>query len=73
MTGILILALRFYQKAVSPYLGASCRFVPSCSEYAILALSEKGAMKGLLMTVKRLSRCHPFGGHGFDPVEPDPV
>lgn len=68
MTGIFISALRFYQKAVSPFLGGACRFVPSCSDYAIFALKEKGLFKGVLLIMKRLLRCHPFGGHGFDPV-----
>ena len=72
MTGILIMALRFYQKALSPYLGGSCRFVPSCSDYAILSLKQKGLGAGLALTTKRLLRCHPLGGHGFDPVEMKP-
>jgi putative membrane protein insertion efficiency factor len=62
------MALRLYQKAVSPFLGASCRFFPSCSDYAVQALNEKGLLKGSLLILKRLSRCHPLGGHGFDPI-----
>jgi putative membrane protein insertion efficiency factor len=73
MTGLIVFALRAYQKAVSPFLGGACRFVPSCSEYAAQAFEEKGLMKGTLLTVRRLSRCHPLGGHGFDPVGFDPV
>lgn len=47
---------------------SGCRFVPSCSEYAVEAISSHGAARGTLLTLRRLSRCHPLGGHGFDPV-----
>jgi len=65
----LILAmLRFYQLAVSPLLGANCRFTPSCSCYAKEAIVKHGAAKGILLTTKRLLRCHPFSTAGYDPV-----
>lgn len=68
MTSFLIIAIRTYQKAVSPYLGGRCRFVPSCSDYAILALRQKGLVLGIVFILKRLLRCRPFGSHGFDPI-----
>ena len=54
--------------AVSPWLGPNCRFDPTCSEYAIEALETHGAWRGSLLTLRRLSRCHPWGGSGYDPV-----
>jgi putative membrane protein insertion efficiency factor len=57
-----------YQKAISPLLGANCRFEPSCSAYAMQALREYGGFKGGWMAIKRISRCHPWGGSGYDPV-----
>ena len=63
-----ILLIRFYQLAISPWMGPKCRFTPTCSQYAIVALQKYGPMKGLWLAVKRLSRCHPWGGHGYDPV-----
>ena len=63
-----ILLIRFYQAAISPYLMASCRFTPSCSAYGIEAIQKYGAIKGGWLTLKRLARCHPWGGSGLDPV-----
>jgi putative membrane protein insertion efficiency factor len=60
--------IRFYQRAVSPYLMPACRYTPSCSQYGLDAISKYGAGKGGLLTVKRVCSCHPWGGHGFDPV-----
>lgn len=65
---ILIALLRFYQGAISPLTPPSCRFVPTCSQYGIEAIQKYGAFKGGWLTLKRLSRCHPWGGSGFDPV-----
>ena len=65
---ILILPIRFYQLCISPLFPPTCRFTPSCSEYAIQALRKHGAIKGLWLIVKRISRCHPWGGSGYDPV-----
>jgi hypothetical protein len=59
--------VRLYQAAFS-WRPSPCRFVPSCSEYAVEAIESHGVVRGTLLTVKRLSRCHPLGGHGFDPV-----
>jgi putative membrane protein insertion efficiency factor len=68
MKMILIFAIRVYQKLLSPLLPPSCRFYPSCSEYACQALAKYGAMKGLWLAGKRLLRCHPYHAGGFDPV-----
>lgn len=64
LTGI----IRFYQMSISPLLGRNCRFEPSCSEYSIQALSKYGVFKGIFLSIKRLIRCHPWGGHGYDPL-----
>ncbi|MBR6721785.1 MAG: membrane protein insertion efficiency factor YidD [Alistipes sp.] len=63
-----ILLVRFYQVCISPLKPPSCRFTPTCSQYAIEALRKHGAIKGLYLTVRRLLRCHPWGGSGYDPV-----
>lgn len=65
---LLILPIRFYQLSISPMLPASCRFTPTCSQYAIEALRKHGPVKGLWLAVKRICRCHPWGGSGYDPV-----
>lgn len=63
-----IILIRFYQYVVSPWLGPKCRFTPSCSQYGLEAFKKYGAFKGFWLTIKRIARCHPWGGHGFDPV-----
>jgi uncharacterized protein len=64
-----IALIKLYQWIVSPMLGPSkCRFTPTCSNYAIEAFKKHGPFKGFWLTVKRISRCHPWGGHGYDPV-----
>ncbi len=65
--GALVL-LRIYKGVFSPLYAGSCRFVPSCSEYAVEAVSRYGVWRGTWLTLRRLSRCHPLGGHGLDPV-----
>jgi putative membrane protein insertion efficiency factor len=60
--------IRIYQKAISPYLMPACRYAPSCSQYGVDAISKHGAAKGGLLTLKRVCSCHPWGGHGYDPV-----
>jgi putative membrane protein insertion efficiency factor len=57
-----------YQKLISPWLPNSCRYTPTCSSYMFEALQKYGALKGLWLGIKRISRCHPWGGHGHDPV-----
>jgi putative membrane protein insertion efficiency factor len=64
--------VRVYQGAISPYLGNHCRHTPTCSQYTIDAIQEWGPVKGIWMGMKRLSRCHPWGTHGFDPVPKNP-
>ncbi len=67
---ILILPIRFYQLTISPLLPQSCRHVPTCSSYAIEAIKIHGIFKGTWLAIVRLSKCHPWGTHGFDPVPP---
>lgn len=65
---IMIAMIRFYQKCISPMLPNVCRYRPSCSEYFIEALTVHGVVKGSWLGVKRILRCHPWGGSGYDPV-----
>ena len=62
--------VRLYQLTLSPWLGANCRFEPTCSAYAIEALETHGVLRGGWLALCRISRCHPWGGSGFDPVPP---
>ena len=69
MKKILIAMVRFYRKNISPYKGGTtCRFVPTCSQYALEALEKYGAVKGSLLAIRRILRCHPFSAGGYDPV-----
>jgi putative membrane protein insertion efficiency factor len=68
MRHVLVLFVRGYQVALGPLLPASCRFYPSCSAYMIEALERHGAMRGGLMGIRRILRCHPLHAGGFDPV-----
>jgi len=63
-----IVLIKLYQWIISPWLGSKCRYTPTCSHYGIEALKKYGPIKGLWLTIKRISRCHPWGGHGYDPV-----
>jgi putative membrane protein insertion efficiency factor len=65
---LLALPIRAYQLLVSPVLPPSCRFLPSCSDYAREAIERHGARRGLVLALRRLARCHPWGGSGWDPV-----
>lgn len=65
---LLILPIRIYQVTLSPLLGQNCRHSPTCSRYAIEAIQVWGPFKGLWMGIKRISRCHPWGTSGYDPV-----
>lgn len=65
---LLILPIKFYQGAISPHFPASCRFTPTCSQYAVTAIHRHGPVRGLWLALKRLLRCHPWGGSGYDPV-----
>lgn len=66
---ILIGIIKGYRLCISPMLPRSCRYAPSCSEYAIDALKQKGIIKGLFLTTKRILKCHPFCKGGYDPVK----
>lgn len=63
-----IALIRVYQYVISPALGPKCRYTPSCSQYAAEALKKHGVIKGMVLAIKRISRCHPGGGSGYDPV-----
>lgn len=65
---MLIVGVRVYQVMLSPLLGGSCRYVPSCSVYAIEALERHGALRGGWLAIRRIARCHPFRPGGYDPV-----
>lgn len=63
-----ILLIKFYQYVISPALGPKCRYTPTCSQYSIEALKKYGLFKGGWLAIKRIASCHPWGGHGHDPV-----
>jgi len=60
--------IKVYQLIISPWMGPSCRYTPTCSQYGIEALKKYGPIKGIWLTLKRVARCNPWGGHGHDPV-----
>ncbi|MDA7768294.1 membrane protein insertion efficiency factor YidD [Flavobacteriales bacterium] len=72
MSGLFSVILKglimLYRGAISPLFSPTCRYTPTCSEYGLQAIEKHGPFKGLWLTVKRLSTCHPWGGHGHDPV-----
>ncbi len=68
-----ILPIRLYQRLVSPLLGSNCRYFPTCSEYAARAVERYGVLRGTLKGIVRIMSCHPFGGSGYDPVDPTDV
>ena len=63
-----MLLIKLYQWILSPLLGPKCRFTPTCSQYSLEAFKKYGLIKGLWLSARRISRCHPWGGHGYDPV-----
>jgi putative membrane protein insertion efficiency factor len=65
---VLQMMIRCYQLLISPLFPASCRYLPSCSDYAVEAIDRHGALAGLGLALRRLARCHPWGGSGYDPV-----
>ena len=65
---LVLLPIKFYRYVISPMLGPRCRFLPTCSEYAVEAISKHGPLKGGALAVRRIVRCHPWGGSGYDPV-----
>ena len=64
----LLIFITLYRKLLSPYMVSRCRYLPTCSEYAAEAIVKYGAVRGMVMGLKRILKCHPFGGHGHDPV-----
>jgi len=68
LENILIFFVRLYQNIISPLLGANCRFTPTCSQYSVEAIREWGPFKGTWLAIKRISKCQPWGSHGWDPV-----
>ncbi|MBO4753539.1 MAG: membrane protein insertion efficiency factor YidD [Bacteroidales bacterium] len=68
MKFILISLIRFYQRFISPLTPPACRFTPTCSQYTLEAIQKYGALKGTWLGIKRICRCHPWGGSGYDPV-----
>ena len=68
LSAVLIAPIRFYRNVISPMTPPSCRFTPTCSQYAIEAIQKHGPFKGLMLALRRLLRCHPWGGSGYDPV-----
>lgn len=68
LTWLLMGPVLFYKYLISPLLPNACRYTPTCSEYMVQALKKHGPFKGLWLGLKRIGRCHPWGGHGWDPV-----
>ncbi|MCC7055917.1 MAG: membrane protein insertion efficiency factor YidD [Chitinophagales bacterium] len=68
LSSIFLLLIKVYQLFISPLLGPSCRYTPTCSRYAAQAIKKYGPFKGGFMALRRILRCHPWGGHGHDPV-----
>lgn len=68
LAGFLILLIKIYQRVISPFFPASCRYWPTCSQYGIEAIKKHGPFKGFYYTFRRVITCHPWGGSGYDPV-----
>ena len=64
----LIIIIKFYQLFISPMLGQNCRYLPTCSEYTIQSIEKFGLIKGFYISLKRVSKCHPWGSQGYDPI-----
>ncbi|HAE61735.1 MAG TPA: membrane protein insertion efficiency factor YidD [Eubacteriaceae bacterium] len=69
MKKLMILMIKFYQKAISPLLPKTCRFYPTCSDYCTQAIEKYGSLRGFILCVKRIGKCHPFHPGGFDPLK----
>ncbi len=69
MKTILVFCINMYQKIISPYIPNSCRFYPTCSEYAKQSINKYGVVKGIIKSIKRLLKCHPWHDGGYDPVD----
>ena len=70
MRHMMILPIKLYRLAISPWFGSACRFTPSCSQYMQEAIVRHGAIRGIWLGARRIARCHPWGGSGYDPVLP---
>lgn len=68
ISGLFLAIIKFYQWGLSPLIGPACRYQPTCSRYTAEAIRKYGPWKGSIIGIKRISRCHPWGGHGYDPV-----
>ena len=68
MKKLILILIQFYREWISPLKPPSCRFIPTCSEYAMIAVEKYGAARGLILAIKRILKCHPFHEGGFDPV-----
>lgn len=68
LSACIIALIKVYQWIISPLIGPKCRYTPTCSQYGIQAIQKHGVAKGMWLTIKRVGRCHPWGGHGYDPV-----
>tara|TARA_B000000609_G_scaffold130598_1_gene105035 strand:+ start:466 stop:678 length:213 start_codon:yes stop_codon:yes gene_type:complete len=64
-----ILPIKIYQSVLSPFFGKSCRFEPTCSSYSIEAIKQHGVVKGIILSIKRILKCHPWGSSGYDPIK----
>jgi len=64
-----IIVIRAYQLLISPLIGSNCRYLPTCSEYTIESIKIYGLIKGIILGIKRISKCHPLGNYGYDPVK----
>lgn len=73
MKTVFIFLIKVYQKCISPFCSGCCRFRPTCSQYTIEALQTHGVIKGLYLGIKRILKCHPWGGSGYDPVPPKKI
>ena len=65
---LILYLLKIYKFTISPFIGTNCRFLPSCSDYAYEAISKQGVIKGSILAIKRLTKCHPWGKSGYDPI-----
>ena len=68
ITNHIMMIIKFYQFFISPILGQNCRYLPTCSEYSIQSIKKFGIFKGIFLSLRRISKCHPWGNHGYDPV-----
>ena len=68
LTNFFVIIITVYQKIISPFFHPTCRYKPTCSQYAIRAIKKHGSWKGIKLSIKRISSCHPWGGEGYDPV-----